>query len=141
MKIGQVLKDGSLYVGEHPVEEGMFLLCKAENELDFVKLLSEKNPNLEQGVINWIGPEPFRIPTCVEMWLINAYFRKLSLFCKAKTYDEQPYAATWLAERFVPDMVNQRFHANTMRNLIQQKRPVTVWFVRVVTQKELEEQS
>ena len=139
MKIGQALKDGSLYVGEHPVEEGMFLLCKAENELDFVKLLSEKNPNLEQGVINWIGPEPFRIPTYLEMWLIMAYSRKLSLFCKA--YDEQPYAATWLAERFVPDMLNEPFHVKCIRDFIQHDAPITVWFVRVVTQKELEEQS
>ena len=125
MRIGQVLRDGSLYAGHHPVEDN-HLVCKAQDELNFPKMFMENNKEFEKGVITWLGPDLFRIPTCDEQYVLRAYERKIGGFV-----GDGHYGCGY-------PLKDNPFH---IAGFVKygQTHNTRVRFVRVVTQKELEE--
>jgi hypothetical protein len=124
LTIGQVLKDGSVYAGHHPVEDA-HLVCKEADELNFPTMFMENNKEFDKGVITWLGPDLFRVPSCDEQGVLRAYSQKIGGFvgdghygCGYKLGDEPFYIAGFVK--------------------YGQTHDTRVRFVRVVTQKELE---
>jgi hypothetical protein len=118
LKIGEKLKDGTIYAGEHPTEDG-YLVCKAK---DGPELVPWEKAVLKSGL--------FRCPDPEELRLLYVYRRQIGGFAKAWYWSslEIRELQAW-RQGFATG--NQHRHDKTYVGRVR--------YVRTVTQKELED--
>lgn len=117
--IGQIMKDGSLYAGHHPVYAKRFLLCKDRDEPEA----------MTWGDANRLSDGLFALPTKSELSLLYSYRTKIGEFSEESWYhasSEFNSSYAW----------SQAF--NNGYQLYYLKFYDRVRLVRTVTQEELE---
>lgn len=114
LKIGTKLKDGSIYAGEHPTEEGLFLLAAARDK---------------GKMMDWVEAVAFRCPDPEELRLLYVYRRQIGGFAKAWYWSSLEFKGSnaW-RQGFLNG--NQHYHDKSYKGRVRE--------VRSVTQKQLE---
>jgi len=108
MKTGTTLKDGTIYVGEHPAENG-YLVCK-QNDEPYSITINEQSYTLhyQHVLLNARkNTEGMRLPTIDELNLLLSYYNKINGFMRScwrvfKDSPNDPVTNRWFQRPHLP---------------------------------------